>query len=151
MQLFSSISVRKENTLERMRKLHVKSRPAGEILRAALDQREECVDPLERLGVSVCSRAEAEKETERLRKLLAEIETDEDPDFDNEGNGHEDVLEDIFSDHENFCEHNMESEKDGDSGNEDVNNLELFPSKEGTEYKTAKFRRNIRCQNIVSR
>ncbi|GBN53956.1 hypothetical protein AVEN_13022-1, partial [Araneus ventricosus] len=33
---------------------------------------------------------------ERLSKLLAEVETDEDPDFDNEDNGPEDVLEEIF-------------------------------------------------------
>ncbi|GBM03148.1 hypothetical protein AVEN_200835-1 [Araneus ventricosus] len=66
---------------------------------------------------------------EHLRKLLAEIETDEDPDFDNEDNGSEDVLEEIFSDHESFCERDTESEEDKDSGNEDVNNLELFSSK----------------------
>ncbi|GBO27453.1 hypothetical protein AVEN_17625-1, partial [Araneus ventricosus] len=40
-----------------------------------------------------------EKEMERLRKLLAEVETYEDPDFDNEDNGPDDVLEEIFSDH----------------------------------------------------
>ncbi|GBO36110.1 hypothetical protein AVEN_73295-1 [Araneus ventricosus] len=67
-----------------------------------------------------------EKEMERLRKFLAEIETDEDPDFDHEDYGPEDVLEDVFSDHESFREHDTESEEDGDSGNEDVNNLELF-------------------------
>ncbi|GBL82110.1 hypothetical protein AVEN_21066-1, partial [Araneus ventricosus] len=33
---------------------------------------------------------------ERLRKFLAEVETDEDPDFDNEDNGPEDALEEIF-------------------------------------------------------
>ncbi|GBL82119.1 hypothetical protein AVEN_162538-1, partial [Araneus ventricosus] len=37
-----------------------------------------------------------EKEMERLRKFLAEVETDEDPDFDNEDNGPEDALEEIF-------------------------------------------------------
>ncbi|GBM64306.1 hypothetical protein AVEN_189111-1 [Araneus ventricosus] len=42
---------------------------------------------------------------ERLHKIIAEVETDEDPDFDNEDNGPEDVLEDIFSDHESFWEH----------------------------------------------
>ncbi|GBN46012.1 hypothetical protein AVEN_105163-1, partial [Araneus ventricosus] len=73
------------------------------------------------------------KEMERLRKLLAEVETDEDPDCDNEDNGPEDVLEEIFSDHESFREHDTESEEDGDSGNEDENNLELFSSKEGIE------------------
>ncbi|GBN18160.1 hypothetical protein AVEN_127197-1 [Araneus ventricosus] len=92
-----------------------------------------------------------EKEMERLRKLLAEVETDEDPDFDNEDNGPEDVLEEIFSDHESFCEHDTESEEDGGSGNEDVNNLELFSSKEGTEWKKTKFSQNIFCHNIVSR
>ncbi|GBM31680.1 hypothetical protein AVEN_101294-1 [Araneus ventricosus] len=53
---------------------------------------------------------------ERLRKLLAEVETEEDPDFDN---GPEDVLEEIFSDHESFYEHDTESEEGGNSGNED--------------------------------
>ncbi|GBM62211.1 hypothetical protein AVEN_267879-1 [Araneus ventricosus] len=67
-----------------------------------------------------------EKEMKRLRKFLAEVETDEDIDFDNEDNGPEDVLEDIFSDHESFCEHDTESEDNGCSGNEDVNNLEFF-------------------------
>ncbi|GBM06640.1 hypothetical protein AVEN_190863-1 [Araneus ventricosus] len=64
-----------------------------------------------------------EKEVERLRKLLAEVETDEDPDFDNEDNGPEDVLEENFSDHKSVCELNTESDEDGDSRNEDVNNL----------------------------
>ncbi|GBM92588.1 hypothetical protein AVEN_176144-1 [Araneus ventricosus] len=44
-------------------------------------------------------------------------------------------LEEIFSDHESFCEHDTEYEEVGDSGNEDVNNLELFSSKEGTEWR----------------
>ncbi|GBM94822.1 hypothetical protein AVEN_26533-1 [Araneus ventricosus] len=83
---------------------------------------------------------------ERLRKFLAEVETDEDPDFDNEANGPEDVLDDIFSDHESFCEHDTESE----SGNEEANNLELFSSKGGIEWRKTKFRQNIRFQNIVS-
>ncbi|GBN13737.1 hypothetical protein AVEN_226959-1 [Araneus ventricosus] len=71
------------------------------------------------------------KETgvERLRKLLAEVETDEDPDFDNEDNGPDDVADEIFPDNVNFCEHNTESEEDGDSGNEDLNNLQLFSTK----------------------
>ncbi|GBL96403.1 hypothetical protein AVEN_146839-1, partial [Araneus ventricosus] len=56
---------------------------------------------------------------ERLRKLLAEVETDEDPDFDNEDNGPEDVLEENSSDHKSFCEHDTKSEEGGDSGNED--------------------------------
>ncbi|GBN12765.1 hypothetical protein AVEN_90855-1 [Araneus ventricosus] len=67
-----------------------------------------------------------EKEMERLRKLLAEVGTGADPDFDNEDNGPQDVLEEIFSDHESFCEHDTESEENGDSENEDVNNLEMF-------------------------
>ncbi|GBM27275.1 hypothetical protein AVEN_208436-1 [Araneus ventricosus] len=41
-------------------------------------------------------------------------------------NGPEDDLEEIFSDHESFSERDTESEEDGDSGNEDVNNLEWF-------------------------
>ncbi|GBL78988.1 hypothetical protein AVEN_48949-1 [Araneus ventricosus] len=45
----------------------------------------------------------------------------------------------------------MKSKDDGDSGNEDVNNLELFSSKEGTEWRKTKFRQNIRCHNIMSR
>ncbi|GBO06961.1 hypothetical protein AVEN_133195-1 [Araneus ventricosus] len=77
---------------------------------------------------------------ERLRKLLAEVETAEDPDFGNEDNGSEDDLEEIFSDHESFCEHDTESEEDGGSGNGDVNNLELIESKEGIQWrKTAKY------------
>ncbi|GBN80674.1 hypothetical protein AVEN_140494-1 [Araneus ventricosus] len=82
-----------------------------------------------------------EKEMERSRKLLAEVETGED-------NGPEDVSEEIFSDHESFCEHDTESEG---SGNEDVNNLKLFSSKEGMEWRKTKFRHNIRCHNILSR
>ncbi|GBL99278.1 hypothetical protein AVEN_129041-1, partial [Araneus ventricosus] len=46
---------------------------------------------------------------------FAEIETDEDSDFDN---GPEDILEENFSDHESFSEHDTKSEEDGDSGNE---------------------------------
>ncbi|GBM50597.1 hypothetical protein AVEN_70235-1 [Araneus ventricosus] len=66
-----------------------------------------------------------EKEMECLRKLLAEVETDEDPDFDNGNNGPENVLENIFSHHKSFCEHDTESEEDEDSRNEDMNNMEL--------------------------
>ncbi|GBL95931.1 hypothetical protein AVEN_227156-1 [Araneus ventricosus] len=40
--------------------------------------------------------------------------------------GPEDVSEEIFSEHESFCEHDTESEEDGGSGNRDVNNSELF-------------------------
>ncbi|GBN74812.1 hypothetical protein AVEN_223008-1 [Araneus ventricosus] len=91
------------------------------------------------------------KEAERLRKLLAGVvEIDEDTGFGNEDNGPEDVLGDIFSDHESFCEHDSESEEDGDSGNEDVNNLELFSTKEDIEGRKTQFRQNIRCHNIVS-
>ncbi|GBN23751.1 hypothetical protein AVEN_139248-1 [Araneus ventricosus] len=64
--------------------------------------------------------------------------------------GPEDVLEEIFTDHESFCEHDTESEEDRDSVNEDVNNLELFSSKEDNEWRKTKFRQNIRCHNIVS-
>ncbi|GBN55715.1 hypothetical protein AVEN_13218-1, partial [Araneus ventricosus] len=63
-----------------------------------------------------------QKEMERLHKLLAEIETDEDSDFDNEDNEPEDILEENFSDHESFSEHDTES--DGDSGNKEMNNSE---------------------------
>ncbi|GBM82768.1 hypothetical protein AVEN_259905-1 [Araneus ventricosus] len=59
-----------------------------------------------------------EKEMERLRKLLTEVESEEDTDFDNEDNRPEDVLEENFSDHESFSEHDTELEEDGDSGNE---------------------------------
>ncbi|GBL77757.1 hypothetical protein AVEN_152970-1 [Araneus ventricosus] len=58
-----------------------------------------------------------EREIERLRKLPVEVETDEDPDFDNEDNGPEDALKKIFSDHESLCEHDTESEEGGDCGN----------------------------------
>ncbi|GBM41874.1 hypothetical protein AVEN_8543-1 [Araneus ventricosus] len=56
---------------------------------------------------------------ECLRKFLAEVETDEDSDFDNEDSGPEDDLEDNFSDHPSFSEHDSESEEDGDSLNEE--------------------------------
>ncbi|GBO10695.1 hypothetical protein AVEN_40890-1 [Araneus ventricosus] len=54
-----------------------------------------------------------EKEMEFLRKLLAEVGTNEDPDFDNEDNGPEDISEDNFSDHESFSEDDTESEEHG--------------------------------------
>ncbi|GBO03747.1 hypothetical protein AVEN_23261-1 [Araneus ventricosus] len=73
--------------------------------------------------------ASERKRNGAFRKLLAEDETDEDPDFDSEDNGPEVVLEDIFSDHEYFREHDKESEEVGDSRNEDVKNLELFHQK----------------------
>ncbi|GBL91948.1 hypothetical protein AVEN_102526-1 [Araneus ventricosus] len=37
-----------------------------------------------------------ENEMEYAHKILAEVETDEDSDFDNEDNGPEDILEEIF-------------------------------------------------------
>ncbi|GBN07238.1 hypothetical protein AVEN_62712-1 [Araneus ventricosus] len=49
-------------------------------------------------------------ELESLRKLLTEVETYEDSDFDTEDNGPGDVLEENFSDHENFSEYDTESE-----------------------------------------
>ncbi|GBN04652.1 hypothetical protein AVEN_191585-1 [Araneus ventricosus] len=91
-----------------------------------------------------------EKEMECFRKLLAEVETDEDPDFDNEENGPEDVSEENFLDHESFSEQDTESEEDGYSENEDVNNLEFFfSSKHGVQWRKTKFNQNIRCHNIV--
>ncbi|GBO32103.1 hypothetical protein AVEN_263966-1 [Araneus ventricosus] len=87
---------------------------------------------------------------ERFRKLLAEVEIDEHADFDTEDNGPEDVLEEIFSNHECLYEHDKDSEGDGDSRNEEVNNLELFSSKEGIEWRKTKFRQNICCHDIVS-
>ncbi|GBL98359.1 hypothetical protein AVEN_187705-1 [Araneus ventricosus] len=71
-----------------------------------------------------------EEDLDRLRKLLSEVETDEDSDFYNEDNGPEDGLEENFSDHECFSEHDKESEKDGSSGNE-VKISEGFISNDG--------------------
>ncbi|GBO18032.1 hypothetical protein AVEN_13095-1 [Araneus ventricosus] len=95
---------------------------------------------------------------QRLVKLLAEVETDEDPDFDNEDPGldNEDIrpgddLEEILSDHESFCEFDTESEEDGDSGNEDANNLNFFLQIRPLSGEETNFRQNIRCHNIVSR
>ncbi|GBM17654.1 hypothetical protein AVEN_202819-1 [Araneus ventricosus] len=56
---------------------------------------------------------------ERLRKLLAEVETNEYSDHENENNLPEDVWEKNFSDHQCFSEHDTESEEAGDSGNEE--------------------------------
>ncbi|GBM69749.1 hypothetical protein AVEN_75391-1 [Araneus ventricosus] len=86
---------------------------------------------------------------ERSRKRFAEIETDEDPDFGNEDNGPKDVLEDILSDHESFSEHDTQSEENGDSGIKEVNNLKLFSSKDGIQWRKTKLRQNIRSHNIV--
>ncbi|GBN62749.1 hypothetical protein AVEN_103749-1 [Araneus ventricosus] len=71
-----------------------------------------------------------EKEMERLRKLLAEIENDEDSYFDN---GPEDILEKTFSDHESFSERDTESEEDGYFRNEEVNNSKWFTSNESVQ------------------
>ncbi|GBM70658.1 hypothetical protein AVEN_134184-1, partial [Araneus ventricosus] len=60
-----------------------------------------------------------EREMKRLRKLLAEVETE--THFDNE---HEDILEENCSDHENFSELDTVLEEDGDYGNEEVDNSE---------------------------
>ncbi|GBM77027.1 hypothetical protein AVEN_67133-1 [Araneus ventricosus] len=49
------------------------------------------------------------REIDLLRKLLAEVETDDDSDFDDEDIESEDVSEEIFSDHESFSEHQKES------------------------------------------
>ncbi|GBO07422.1 hypothetical protein AVEN_20858-1 [Araneus ventricosus] len=93
-----------------------------------------------------------EKERERLRKLFAELETDEDSDFDNKGNRPDDILEEKFSNHESFSEYDTESEEDGDSGHGEVNNSEWFASK--LAYKEEKQNLGtiirIRCRNIVS-
>ncbi|GBO11388.1 hypothetical protein AVEN_119189-1 [Araneus ventricosus] len=77
-----------------------------------------------------------EKDIELLRKLLAEVETDEDSDFDKEDNGPEEVLEENFSDHEIFSEHATKSEKGGDSENEEVNNSKWFASNCGVQNRT---------------
>ncbi|GBN87606.1 hypothetical protein AVEN_79573-1 [Araneus ventricosus] len=87
---------------------------------------------------------------ERIRKLLDEVETDEDSDFDNEDNGPQDVLEEISSDHESFCERDTDSE-DGDSEFEDVNNLKLFPSKGGIEWRKTKCRNTAVGRRFITR
>ncbi|GBN19463.1 hypothetical protein AVEN_210323-1 [Araneus ventricosus] len=91
-----------------------------------------------------------EKETERLRKLLSEIETDEDSDFDN---GPENILEKNFSDHASFSERDTESEEDGYFRNEEGNNWKWFTSNDGVKWRKANFKQDIRtlCHNIVSR
>ncbi|GBM19120.1 hypothetical protein AVEN_135604-1 [Araneus ventricosus] len=73
-----------------------------------------------------------EKEMKHLLKLLAGVETDDDKsDFHNEDNGTEDNLEENFLNHEGFGEHDTESEENGDSIIEEVNNSEWFSSKDG--------------------
>ncbi|GBN10821.1 hypothetical protein AVEN_100375-1 [Araneus ventricosus] len=84
--------------------------------------------------------------TKKKWNVLAEVETDEDSD-----NGPEDVSEEIFLDHESFCEPYTESEEKGDSGNDSMNNLNCFQKKEGTEWSKTKCRQNIHCHNNVSR
>ncbi|GBN91465.1 hypothetical protein AVEN_5634-1 [Araneus ventricosus] len=74
-----------------------------------------------------------DREMEHLRKLLAEVETDEDSGFDNDDNGPENVLEEIFSNHESLSEHDAESEEDRDSGSEEVNSSEWFSSKDDVQ------------------
>ncbi|GBM05095.1 hypothetical protein AVEN_210804-1 [Araneus ventricosus] len=69
------------------------------------------------LIITTCAPQNPKIEMECLRKLLAEVETDEDSDFGNEDNGPEDVIEENFSDHESFSDNDTESEADGDSGN----------------------------------
>ncbi|GBM57617.1 hypothetical protein AVEN_216362-1 [Araneus ventricosus] len=69
-----------------------------------------------------------EKEMERLRICPAEVETDEDLDFDSEDKGPEDILEEIFSNHGSFSEHDTESEEDRDSEKEKVNSSEWMAS-----------------------
>ncbi|GBN76884.1 hypothetical protein AVEN_128783-1 [Araneus ventricosus] len=51
-------------------------------------------------------------ELDRLRNLLAEVESYEDSDVYIEENGPGDVSEGNFSDHEDFSEHDNESEED---------------------------------------
>ncbi|GBM04243.1 hypothetical protein AVEN_41052-1 [Araneus ventricosus] len=60
-------------------------------------------------------------------------------------------LQRIFN--ESFSEHDTESEDEGDSGNEEVNNSEWFASKDSVQWRKTKFGQNIRnrCHNIVSR
>ncbi|GBO38640.1 hypothetical protein AVEN_213105-1, partial [Araneus ventricosus] len=72
------------------------------------------------------------------------------PSTDNQDNGPVDVLEENFSDHEIY---DTESGKDGDSGNEEVNNSEWFTSKDGVQWRKRTFRQNIRTRshNVVSR
>ncbi|GBN34557.1 hypothetical protein AVEN_185258-1 [Araneus ventricosus] len=87
-----------------------------------------------------------------LRRLIAEVESDGDSDFDNEDNGPEGDLEGNFSVHENFSEHDTESEEDGEEENEEVNNSEWLSSKDGVQRWKKKFRMHIytRFHNIVS-
>ncbi|GBN18355.1 hypothetical protein AVEN_268156-1 [Araneus ventricosus] len=47
-------------------------------------------------GIPCSQRRSYGKEMQRLRKLLARVETDEDSDFDTEDNGPEDILEENF-------------------------------------------------------
>ncbi|GBO39253.1 hypothetical protein AVEN_172381-1 [Araneus ventricosus] len=83
----------------------------------------------------------------RLLKLLAKVETDEDPDFDNEDNGSEDVLEEIFlimKVSANMIRNRKRTEI------LEMKMLELFSSEEGIEWRKTEFSQNIRSHNIVS-
>ncbi|GBO05218.1 hypothetical protein AVEN_106938-1 [Araneus ventricosus] len=72
---------------------------------------------------------------ELLLKLFAEFETDDDPDLTMRTMDLRMFQKRFFSDHESFCHHDTESEEEEDSRNDDVNSLELFSSKEGTEWR----------------
>ncbi|GBN35106.1 hypothetical protein AVEN_234148-1 [Araneus ventricosus] len=67
---------------------------------------------------------------ERLRKLLAEVKTDEDPYFDNKDNGPEDDLEEFYSNHEYFSDQDNLIEK---KENEDKQDLLDRPPSEKLE------------------
>ncbi|GBM32016.1 hypothetical protein AVEN_161810-1 [Araneus ventricosus] len=112
-----------------------------------------CFFPFRIEVLTCCSQCRLHTKKERLRKPLAEVETDEDSDFDNEDNRPEDVLEENFSDFESFSEHDTELEGGGDSGNGELNNSEWFTSEDGAQWRKRKFRQNIRtcCLNTVSR
>ncbi|GBM77604.1 hypothetical protein AVEN_165631-1 [Araneus ventricosus] len=79
-----------------------------------------------------------EKEMELLRKLLAEIETDEDSDFENEDNEPENNLKENYPDHECFSEHDTVSEEYGESGNEKMNNSECSTSTDSVQWRKTK-------------
>ncbi|GBN37540.1 hypothetical protein AVEN_81076-1 [Araneus ventricosus] len=69
-----------------------------------------------------------EKEMERLRKFLAEVETVKIQTLTMKTMGVRIFQKRFFQIMESFYEHDTESEEEGDSGNEDVNNLDLFSS-----------------------
>lgn len=89
-----------------------------------------------------------EKEMERLRSLLNEVESEE-----NSANSDEEE----FSDHENFSEHNSESEIEEDDSEVDQDDViassDVFIGKDNcTRWKKEKFRTNGRtpARNIIS-